>query len=528
MTIERKKTHGIVAGVLILTAASLLVKVLGVVYKIPLSHLLGDEGMGYFNAAYTIYAWLYMLSTAGIPVALSIMISESIAGRDAEMRRKVVRIATGALLTIGIVSCTLMVLGARPLAAVLGTENARYSIIAIAPTLFFICISALFRGIFQGYRNMLPTAISQLIEAVGKVGCGILLALYAISRGYSLAIISAFAVAGVSIGTALGAVYLALHYTISRVRGQIDYRSEGEAVPAHSRIGRRMLTIALPVTISASVMSLTGLIDLGMMIRRLTAVGYTQLEATALYGNYTTLVVPVFNLPSIVVSPIATGIIPAVSAAYAGGRHEECKELIAGAFKAIGVISVPCAVGMCVFARPVLALLYPIESVVTAYKLLSLISPAVFFLCMLTVTNAVLQACGRPRGSMTAMLAGATVKVVAGYIVLGRFGIVGAPVGTVLCYVVALLVGLFVLARHIDYLPPITEALLKPLASALISVGGAGVLYFYLLVSRTPRIGVLVSVFVAVVLYFALSFLVGSVRREDVKKLLKNRSAGAE
>ncbi len=520
-----KQVNGVVGGVLILTTASLLVKAIGVFYKIPLSHVLGDEGMGYFNAAYTIYAWLYMLSTAGIPVALSILISESRVLRDETYTKRVMRVAGTILVTLGALGTVLLLFGADKIALFLGTEGASYTIRAIAPSLLLVSVSSLFRGYFQGYQNMLPTALSQLAEAVGKVAFGILLASYAMRRGYALSHVSAFAVMGVTLGSALSVFCLMIHYVISERKEHIPDATveRHDAGVTNKTLFRRFFMIALPVTISASVMSLTGLIDLGMIIRRLVALGYTQAEATALYGNYTTLVVPVFNLPGVLIAPIATGIIPALSAAFSAQNREERERLICGAFRSVAIIAVPCAVGLGVFARPILGLLYPADSVDVAYRLLIYISPAVIFLCLLTVANASLQACSAPRVPMVAMLVGGALKIVAGYILLAKIGIAGSALGTLICYAFALGIDVLMIGRKINYLPSLKSLIVLPLFSSVISIGVSGVVYYFLLVDIAPKIGVLFCIALSAVLYIGVSFATGNASKKELLGMIKNR-----
>ncbi len=521
------RRNSVAGGVAVLTLASVLVKLTGLLYKIPLTYVLGDEGMGYFNAAYTIYAWLYMLSTAGLPIAVSIMVSEARAKGHREVVKRVLRVTSVSLILIGSVTTAFMVIFARQIAALLGTADAYYTMFAIAPTLFFICLTSLFRGIFQGYQNMVPTAVSQLIEAVGKVAVGMGLAALAVQRGKSLPVVSAYAVIGVSAGTLLGTLYLSVRYLIAKLRGELVIEEKTEAAVSTAGIGRRLLTIALPVTVSASVMSLTGLIDLGMIIRRLVSIGYTQAEATALYGNYTTLVVPMFNLPSVLVAPVASGIIPALSAAFSCGDREGCRHIMDGAFRMCAIIAVPAAMGLAMFARPILALLYPAASVETAYQLLAIISPAVYFVCILTVSNAVLQSFGRAKTPMITMLIGGIIKVIAGYVLLGReeIGILGSPIGTVLCYGVALLLNLIVIASRIEYIPSVTSLVWRPLASAVCSIGPAALLYYRFLQAHSARTGTLVCMIMAMALYLIFSLLTGSVKQEDVGKILGRKGA---
>mgnify|MGYP002752950156 CR=1 FL=1 len=180
------------SGVLILTISNLIVKAIGLMFKIPMNHIVGDEGMGYYNEAYTIYTFLYMISTAGLPTAISIMVADSRAAGKVRQVKRIFRVSLGLFFAIGIVGMLVMLLGAGPLSTMIGAENTKYCIMAIAPTLFFICISSALRGYFQGYQSMFPTAVSQLIEAVCKLGVGITLALYAIRMDLPIYIAAAY------------------------------------------------------------------------------------------------------------------------------------------------------------------------------------------------------------------------------------------------------------------------------------------------------------------------------------------------
>lgn len=520
-TIKRGR-RTILGGVAVLTTASLLVKVIGVLYKIPLTYLLGDEGMGYFNTAYTIYAWLYMLSTAGLPIAVSILISEADAAGDEARVAHIMRTAAVLLLAIGGCTTAFMLIFSRTIAILLGSREAVYCMAAIAPTLFFICVTSLFRGYFQGYQEMLPTAFSQLIEAAGKLVLGMLFAKRASAVGQPLPIVCAAAIFGVTVGTALGALYLAIRYFFTRGKRRVQRVDTARA--GDGRILPRLFRIALPITVSASVMSMTGLIDLGMMIRRLTSIGYTAAEATALFGNYTTLVVPMFNLPSVLVTPIATGVIPALARARATGDKDGGRRLADGTFRYTALLAMPAALGLCAFARPILALLYPAESVLTAYRLLVYVSPAVYFLCVLTVSNAILQASGQAGVPMLGMLLGGILKTVVGYILMGRadIGVAGAPIGTVACYLIAFLVNVAAMGRRTGYLPRVKEILFLPLIASMPAIGGARLLYDRLLAS-SGSLGTLTAVGLAVAGYLFMILWCGLVRPEELR-LLRRRT----
>ena len=507
------------SGVLFLGGANILVKVIGLLFKIPLSHYLGDEGMGYFNAAYQIYTWLYMLSTAGLPVAVSILISESRARGDGRRADRIFKITLRLFLILGIFGAAIMLFGARPLAMLIGSPDARYAMVSIAPTLLFVCLSGGLRGYFQGFQQMAPTAFSQVLEALGKLLIGVLGAVYAIRQGFSLPIVAAFSVAGLAIGEAVAFLYLWLARYRYEKKGKLFLLSTNRDRPVEEgRIIPRLLRIALPITASASVMGLTGLIDLVMVQRRLQSIGYTVSAATAFYGSYTTLAVPMFNLPPALIYPITTAIVPLLSATLAAGNRGALDRLIQSSMRVASLISLPCSLGLSLFSRPILRLFFPIEMVEDAAPMLSILALAIFFLSLLTVTNAVLQANDMAKYPMLSMLVGGGVKVAAGYLLIGlpEIGAAGVPFSTLLCYIVAASFNLYFIMRRLQVYPSVGRILVRPALSALLSVGAAR--GFYLAAggdAKTPFL-VLPAIIIAIFVYGAAVFLLKAVTLDDL------------
>ena len=514
--------RGVVYGVLLLTGANLIAKVIGLCYKIPLSHLIGDEGMGYFNAAYTIYTWLYLLSTAGIPVALSILVSGARAESDLCALKRTGQVSFRILFFFGLVFSALLAFGRAWLSDLFGSADAAYAVLAIAPTLFFICIASWFRGYFQGFGEMAPTALSQVIEAAGKLLLGIIFAFYAARKGYPMSIVSAYAIFGVTVGTFFGVIQLAVSYLRAMKKGLFDVpNTVRTANKSGQKTVRALLRIALPVTVSASVMSLTNLIDLGLLIRLLEGIGYTERESTALYGNYTTLVVPLFHLPSVLVTPIASGIVPVLASSFASRDREQMRRISDGAFRASAVLSMPCVIGFLLFARPILALLYPADSAAIAYPWLMIIAPAVFFVCILSVSGSILQASGMAWMPMVSMTVGGIVKIVSTILFVSdpAIGMAGAPLGTLLCYATACILNLVCIRIRLGYFPSLRETVLRPLVVSALAGGGGYALWLPLRLYARTGFAILIPIAVTVVLYVFLSFLLGQLKKEDIASI---------
>ena len=454
---QKTKRPSFLSGVGILTLSSLVVKVIGLFYRIPLLNYLGTEGMGYFNTAYELYALFCVISTAGLPVAMSVLIASFEAEGRARDTGRVFRVALALFAGVGGIGTLLLWGLSAPFAALLGSPLSAACMRAISPTVLLICLSSAFRGYFQGKGQMLPTAISQVMEAAGKLFLGLAFAGLALSRGETLPVAAAYAVLGLTVGTALSVVYLLCHKTLTDRRAPLPPVTPcGDPRP----ILKPLLATAIPVTVSAGIISLTKCIDLALILRRLQAVGYTAAEATSLYGCYSTLAVPVFNiLPSLTTS-VALSATPALSAALKKGR-EGIPELKKTASSALGVtliLAFPAALGIAVFAEDILALLFrgQPEAVAQAAPWLSCLGLSVPAACLTTVTGAMLQAAGKAHKPIVSMLLGVGAKIITAYILLGResWGMAGAPVSSLLCDTVIVVCNLIFISKYApDMLP---------------------------------------------------------------------------
>ncbi|MBR6681589.1 MAG: polysaccharide biosynthesis protein, partial [Clostridia bacterium] len=391
----KNRTNLFFSGVLILTVANILVKVIGFLYKIPLQNLIGDEGMGYFNAAYRIYTMFYMVSTAGLPVAVSLMISESRARGNRREVKEIFKAAVILFVVIGTLGTSFMFFGSKILAKVIGMKASYLCIMAISPTLLFICICSAVRGYFQGYQNMLPTAVSEVLEALGKLILGMLLGTFAIKQGYSLPVVAAYAILGLTIGVFAGSFYIVMHRTFFKSE-EFDaefVEDENAIVRSKATIMKTLFKIAIPITISASVMSVADAIDVVVISRQLQNLGFTEEVAAQYYGNYTTLCVPMFNLPPVLIYPISYSIVPYISSALAERDTKRAKDVMTSSLKIAALIAIPSALGLSAMSKPILSLIFKNEaSVEMAAPLLSVLALSVFFLGILSVSNALLQA----------------------------------------------------------------------------------------------------------------------------------------
>ena len=492
------------SGVVVLTVANVLVKSVGLISKIVLNTVVGSEGAGYYSSAYEIYAFLYIIATSGLPVALSIMVSKCKAQGKLKEARKLYSVAIIMFLIIGIFFATLMIVFSKSIANFISAPETAICIVAVAPTLLFICLSSCLRGYFQGYQLMKPTGVSQFLEALGKVLVGVGFAFWAKSKGYDDYIVAAFTILGVTSGVFFGMVFLFIKKLF--FKDKQFYNEDVLELEVETKstkiILKELLVIAIPITLSSCVLSLTIIIDTLMVQSRLLASGMSEDLVRIYYGDYTTLVVSLISLPTILIYPIANALVPLITGAIATEDYDKAENMRSFSLRVINIIAIPCALGLGVFSRNILDLLmFTSGSVQRAAPWLSVGAVSVIFLGLISVTNAFLNTSGKQKYPIISMLSGATVKVIANFFLLEKIGIYGAPVSTVLCYLTATTLNIFFTVKYIGKLPSLKKAFLMPLVCSFASIGFSAVFYLILSFIIPMKIATVISVMTAIVLY---------------------------
>ena len=306
---EKKTKQSFLHGAVILTLATVIVKVVGAIFKLPLGNMVGNTGMGYFNTAYNLFNVVYSLAIAGLPIAVAKLVAENEALGRHKNTRKILSISRVLFIATGLTGSCVMLFGARLYSNAVNNPNAFGAVIALAPTIFFACVMSIYRGYYEGLKNMYPTAVSQIVEAVIKTVAGLgltVLAMTLAQKSYEttgsvfgiavggaeeantliLAFAAAGAVLGVSISTIGGAVYLVFRH---RTKGDGITKEELDGSPAPEttkRILKSLIKIAIPVCLGAVAVSLTSLIDgFSVMNRLKVALESDMPSIVAQYGD---------------------------------------------------------------------------------------------------------------------------------------------------------------------------------------------------------------------------------------------------
>lgn len=512
------------SGVGILSVATLISKVIGLFYRIPLVAAIGISGMAYYLAANHLYVTLYLVVSSGLPMAVSILVSESRAQRDFHGAERLFRAVLFAFLSFGILGSAFLFFGAGFLGDRISLPGAEWALRVIAPTLLFSSISAALRGYFQGCERMRETAVSEVIESAGKLVFGLFFASLLVRRGAA----ASFSAAGASLGITVGSLFSMLYLAFSRRHASLE-RLEKPAGVAGTLPLRKLWHIAAPVTMSAVVMGVGSAMDTMLIPRRLAAAGFSAEMAETMYSSYGNLALPMFNLPASMITPVALALIPLLSSARSrveGGA--EAAGIVASALRLTALLALPASVGLSVFAGPILQLFYPSvpSAVAIASPLLSVLAISVLLSCLMTVTNAILSTYGGAGKAFFSMSLGVFLKIVLEYVLVGipSVHVFGAPISTFCCNLTVVLCNFGFMARYVRRLPSVGSVFLLPLTAAGIAVGGAAVGYLILYsVGGFSAWKVLLSVALAAVGYLLLAWYLGALKKEDVSAVLKDR-----
>ncbi len=550
---KSSKKQTFLQGALILMIATGLVKIIGALYKIPLGNIIGETGMGYYQTAYDLYLPIYSLAMAGLPVAVSRMVAESIGLRRYKDARRILTISKKAFLFTGIIGFFLMLVVSYPF--VILTEQklrALPAIVSIAPSILFCCIMSSYRGYYEGLRNMRPTAISQVIEAFAKLVFGLIAALVVKHLGYSYEIQAAAAIISISLGSFAGAFYLII-FNKKTSDGITDIQLlESDDTTPNRILLNKLVKIAIPVALGSLVVNIASLVDVTTVQSRLSSVVaenpqfiadmYPNMMAsllesndgnltaaiseipTFLYGCYKGYAFSVYNLVPTITSVLGVSALPAITNMWSSNDKSGLKVNSESAVRVASLISMPCGLGMVALSTPIMMLLYPGKpgAVISGPLLLVLGFCAVFAGIAMPLTN-MLQAIGKQNIPLYNIFVGALLKIVVNFTLVGipEINIKGAPIGTAVCYFYICVMNLIFFIKYSKVRINFYKTLLKPLIAAVFCGASAYIVFELISSSLSTMISAVLSVGCAVVVYVLSVLLLKVLTKDDVLMLPK-------
>ncbi len=517
-----------VRGAAVLAIAGLIVKLIGAIYRIPLANIIETDGLKFYEVAYPWYSWLLVISSAGLPTAISKLVSERVTLGDYRGARDIFRGAMRILIIIGTVTMLIMLLGAELFAGITYPSYAQEMIQkqsmvfrALSPALLFVSIMCAYRGYLQGMQLMMGTAVSQVVEQVGKLIIGFTLAARLFPKGPEYAAMGALL--GVSASELIALIVIWLFYKRNKGRFNAKLSSSLRTKPMRFRhIAKKLLVIAIPITIGASIMPLTGIMDSAMITRGLAGIGFTIDEASSAYAILRGNVTPIINMPAALTTALAISLVPAISARMATKNYKGVRSASKMGMKLALIIGAPCAAGLYVLAEPIIRLLFTAlegQEIILAADLMKSCAVGVLFLSLVQTMTGVLQGMGRPNIPVINLVFGGILKVITMLILMRipTINIQGAAISTIICYAAAGILDTIYVLRKTGMRVKFWDMFLKPISASVVMAVSVSLCYNALNAAGHNTLATVGSVAVGEVVYAALMFLLKMFSPEELE-----------
>lgn len=546
-TKSEQKQQSFMYATLIMAVSTIVVKILGLVFRIPITNLLGTVNMGYYSTAYEVYLPIYSIAMAGLPVAVSRMVAQYVSENRYNDVKTVFKVAKRFFGVTGLVGFILMFGIGYVVTVVTKNPEALPSMFVIAPCLVFCCVLSLYRGYYEGLRNMFPTAVSSLIEAVCKLILGygfawVVMNFYSGDNKGSYA--AAAAILGITVGTAIASLYVFIrHKTIGDSISAIMYENAPAGVDTKD-VFKALVAISIPVVLGSLATQISGLIDVTMVQYQLNAditenldyfkneYGYyLRLENVAdnkihtfLYSTYRNYAYTFFNLVPTITAAVGVSALPVLTMSWTKKDKVAVKSNLESMLKVITLIAFPAGLGLVALAPNILGMLYSTKSIEVAAPLLRILGVAACFAGMTTPMTNLLQAIGKPTVPVKNIAVGAVIKVVVNCILVGipSINILGAPIGTLCCYFYIAVADLFCIVKYSGVVPSMFITIIKPLTAASVCAVAA---YFsqqgLSVLLNGSRLSTIIAIAVAAFVYVIAISVLKCITKEDVTSLPK-------
>lgn len=525
-----------IRGAAILAAAGLVNRFLGAVARIALPTLIGDEGVGLYQMAYPVYSIFLVISTAGIPVAVSKLVAEQVVQKNRRGALTILQVATVILIFTGALFSLGLAFAAKPIATYIARDpRAALAIVAVSPAVLVLSVASAFRGFFQGLQNMVPSALSQVIEQIVRVSVMIGLAWIFLPRGVE------YAAAGANLGAVFGGaagllVLIIAYFRQEHERGswrttwslkdcdvapksasQWKSGAKDNYMASRSSLIRKIFELSLPVVLAAAIMPLMQFLDIGIVPLRLSHAGFSPDEITKLFGRLTGMAQPLMYFPTLVTAAVATSSVPAISEALAKGDRSALSMRAQEAIRLGFLFALPSAVGLFVFAPEFSLMLRWPQEVAVPLRALAF---GTVFLALQQISSGILQGLGAVGVPVRNLAKGAVAKFIVSFSLTGvpAFGIRGAALGTVAAFAVAGLLNVVTLVRMLGFSIDVPNSVIKPIFGVLLMVLGSRAAYAGVYAATASNtVGCLVAIVIAVIIYGATLLVTGVIGRHELE-----------
>ena len=574
MNLSNHRKQNFLYGSVILMASTIIVKLIGCLFKIPLTNLIGSSGMGYFNTSYYLFNLVYALSVAGLPMAVARMVAKSCAIGNYKNVRKIQKISSMGFLITGLLGSLILLVFSGPYVVRAHNPDAYWCTVLMAPSIFFCCISSAYRGYYEGLQDMYPTAISQIIEAAIKLIIGYVLAWYIIKVGWQqynetgkifgkivsedlaentiIKYSAAGAILGVTISTLFGSLYIWLRHVVKGDSISQQSLLQSPQADCAMNILKQLLQIAVPICLAAVVMNVSGFIDSQTMLKRLEIAlnknsdivlsQYNGLIPSSmkifripnfLFGAYSGMAVNIFNLVPSLVTSFSISILPAVTSAITKNDITELKKNMECVLRVTNLLAMPSALALIFLSKPILIALYGsrLQEAMIATRSLSLLGFASIMVALAMPINSMLQAIGKITVPAKLMIIGVIVKFILNqYLIpMPSININGAPIATIACYLIVFSFGLWILIKNTKISLNIKSVFIKPMIAAIICIMSAHLSFSilsrikYIAQVKHGLLALMIAIVISCIIYLISLILLRAIEKNDILMLPKGK-----
>ena len=471
--LAKNTSTNLIKGTLILIVGNVIVKIIGALFKLPLANIIGADGMGLYNASFIVFDIFLVLATAGFPLAVSKMVANSSAHGDPGEAIKIFKVARSCFFAIGLVFSLIMFFGARTFSELIGNTRAYYSILVLSPAVLFVALMCAYRGYYQGTNDMIPTTISQVIEAICRLVIGLSFAWYLKSEGYDTQIVAAGSIVGITIGEFSSTFTLAM---LHRHRMKKRKKLQRSKTPS-DKILSTMFATSTPIGIGVIIISIINMLDNSVMMHRLQYIGFSETQANTLYGTYN-MAFTVFSLPITIVSALQISVFPILSYAFACKNYSRVARTAQASIRIAMIVAMASAAIFLSLSSPIINIMYfnqPAAAKIVA-PLLMLLAPSAVMISLTILTSTILQSIDKLIVPCRSMIVGGTACLVSNWFLVGSrgIGIYGAPVGIFICYTITAILNIIEIKRNRCVKLSFKNMFYKPfLPAAVMAVTGA-------------------------------------------------------
>lgn len=507
------KRQSFLTGAVILMIANAISKILGAVFKIPLTYILNEEGMAVFNIAFEVYIMFLAFIISGLPFAISKLVAEANSRQEYGRSYKTVHVSTMLLIIIGIAGSVALYFGAPFFAVAMKEEKAIYAIRMVAPSIFFVALGTAYKSYYQGVSNMIPTAISQVVEAAVKLAAGYYLAVLFMKSGIEKT--AGGAIMGVTAGEIVATAILVLMYVFEKKKKSLKHEQAD-----NSEILKSLMAIALPLLCASVVSNAVNIADTTLVRTRLLDGGFSQEEARFLYGAYTGYALTVFHLPVGILATLGVSILPVIAGAIAVNNTNKARMATDIGIRLAIMLSLPCGVIMYTMSGEILSVLF---SNASSAQMLSAVAPCVVMMCVVQITSAILQSAGKIMLPFFYALIGSAVKLTLEWYLVARpeINIYGSAISSNISYVVVMILNLHAIRKNLCLKQNIMAILIKPAIAAMCMLA----LIYLIKTPLSAHFGGIVYLGIICILsccaYIMALFLTNAISVREVRKILK-------